>query len=62
MEVNKLKIQKEKYFRSETSIAEDNELREYFSSSVVPPSLEKYRPNFGYFDLEKEPKFDQEIL
>lgn len=62
MELDRIKIQIEKYFRSETSIAEENELRDYFSSSDVAPSLEQYKPIFGYFDLEKEPKFDQEIL
>jgi len=62
MELDTIKIQIEKYFRSETSIAEENELRDYFSSSDVAPSLEQYKPIFGYFDLEKEPKFDQEIL
>lgn len=62
MELDKIKIQIEKYFRAETSIAEENELRDYFSSSDVPPSLEQYKPIFGYFDLENEPKFDQEIL
>ena len=62
MELDKIKIQLEKYFRAETSIAEENELRDYFSSSDVPPSLEQYKPIFGYLDLEKEPKFDQEIL
>ena len=62
MELDKIKIQIEKYFRVETSIAEENELRDYFSSSDVPQSLEQYKPIFGYLDLEKEPKFDQEIL
>ena len=62
MELDKIKIQLEKYFRTETSIAEENELRDYFSSSDVPPSLEQYKPIFGNLDLEKDPKFDQEIL
>ena len=62
MELDRIKIQIEKYFRSETSIAEENELRDYFSSSDVAPSLEQYKPIFGYLNLEKEPKFDQEIL
>lgn len=62
MELDRIKIQVEKYFRSETSIAEENELRDYFSSSDVAPSLEQYKPIFGYLDLEKEPKYDQEIL
>jgi hypothetical protein len=62
MELDKIQIQIEKYFRAETSDAEENELRDYFSSSDVPQSLEQYKPIFGYLDLEKEPKFDQEIL
>ena len=62
MELDKIKIQIEKYFRSETTIAEENELRAYFSSSDVPSSLEQYKPIFSQLDLEKEPKFDHEIL
>ena len=62
MELDKIKIQIEKYFRSETTIAEENELRAYFSSSDVPSSLEQYKPIFSHLDLEKNPKFDQEIL
>ena len=62
MELDKIKIQIEKYFKSETTIAEENELRAYFSSSDVPSSLEQYKPIFSHLDLEKNPKFDQEIL
>jgi hypothetical protein len=62
MEFDKIKIQLEKYFRFETSSAEENELRDYFSSSDVPPSLEQYKSIFGNLDMEKDPKFDQEIL
>lgn len=62
MEFYKIKIQLEKYFRFETSSAEENELRDYFSSSDVPPSLEQYKSIFGNLDMEKDPKFDQEIL
>ena len=61
MELDKIKIQLEKYFRAETSIAEEKELRDYFSSSDVSPSLEQYKPIFGDLILEKEPQFDQEI-
>lgn len=62
MEFDKIKIQLEKYFKFETSSAEENELRDYFSSSDVPPSLEQYKSIFGNLDMEKDPKFDQEIL
>jgi hypothetical protein len=61
MELDKIKILLDKYFRAETSIAEENELRDYFSSSDVSPSLEQYKPIFGDLTLEKVPQFDQEI-
>lgn len=61
MESNKIEILLEKYFQGETSIAEENELRVYFSSSNVSPELEQYKPVFGYFSLAKEQKFEQKI-
>ena len=51
----------EKYFQGETSIAEENELRNYFSSLNVAQHLEQYKPLFGYFSLAKEPQFKHEI-
>jgi hypothetical protein len=62
MESDKIKIQLEKYFRAETSIAEENELRDYFSSSDVPPSLEQYKPIFGYLTLAKEQRHNKVIV
>jgi len=61
MELDKIETLIEKYFRGETSIAEENELRNYFSSSNVLPHLEQYKPIFAYFSLVKEQKFGQEI-
>lgn len=49
MELNKIEILLEKYFQGETSIAEENELRNYFSSPDVAQHLEQYKPMFGYF-------------
>ena len=62
MEYNKIEILLEKYFQAETSIAEENELRNYFSSVDVAHHLEQYKPLFGYFSLAKEQEFKQEIL
>lgn len=59
MDLDKMKIQLEKYFRAETSIAEENELRDYFSSSDVAPSLEQYKPLFVNLELYKKPHFNQ---
>jgi len=62
MESNKIETLLEKYFRGETSIAEENQLRDYFSSPNVSPNLEQYKPIFGYLALAKEQNFEQEIV
>ncbi len=49
MELDNIKSLLEKYFEAETTIAEENDLRSYFSSSDVAPELEQYKPIFAYF-------------
>ena len=61
MELVKTEDLLEKYFQGETSIAEENELRNYFSSSNVAQHLEQYKPIFGYFSLAKGHQFTPEI-
>lgn len=61
MEFDRMEALLEKYFEGETSIAEENELKEYFSSSNVAPHLEQYRPLFGYFVEAKEQKFTNNV-
>lgn len=61
MELNKIENILEKYFQGETSIAEENELKDYFSSSNVAKHLEQYQPIFGYFSQVKEQKSTQEL-
>lgn len=61
MEFEKIKKQLDKYFRAETNIAEEKELRDYFSSSDVLPSLERYKPIFVRSTLQKEQQFDQKL-
>ncbi|MCC9061499.1 hypothetical protein [Flavobacterium piscisymbiosum] len=61
MEFNKIENILEKYFQGETSIAEENQLKEYFSSSNVAQHLEQYKPMFGYFSQVKEQKSTQDI-
>ncbi len=51
----------EKYFEGETSIDEENELKEYFSSSNVAPDFEQYRPLFRYFTEAREQKFTNNV-
>jgi hypothetical protein len=54
MELDKIEEVLEKYFRGETNIAEEKELKEYFSSSNVAPHLEEYKSIFCYFALDKD--------
>jgi hypothetical protein len=61
MELNNIELLIEKYFQGETSIAEENELRTYFSSLNVAQHLEQYKPLFGYLSLAADQKFAQEI-
>ncbi len=51
----------EKYLDAETSIAEENELKTYFSGAHVAPHLEEYREMFGYFSASKKEKFTKTI-
>jgi len=61
MEFNKIEDLLEKYFQGETSIAEEKELKDYFSSPNVAQHLEQYKPMFGYFSQVKEQKSTQDI-
>ncbi|OHT44370.1 hypothetical protein [Flavobacterium tructae] len=61
MEFNKIEDILEKYFQGETTIAEENQLKEYFSSPDVAQHLEQYKPMFGYFSQVKEQKSTQAI-
>lgn len=61
MEFSKIEILLEKYFEGQTNISEENELRNYFSSSNVLPHLEQYKPLFGYFSVAKKEEFKPNI-
>ena len=61
MELNRIEDILEKYFQGETTIAEENQLKEYFSSPNVAQHLEQYKPMFGYFSQVKQQKSTQNI-
>lgn len=61
MEHTNIEILLEKYFEGETSIAEEKELTNYFSSPNVAQHLEQYKSLFGYFSQTKKQAFLQEI-
>jgi len=54
MELNNIDNLIVKYLEAETSIAEEKELRNYFSSKNVAPHLKQYRYLFGYFTSAKK--------
>lgn len=61
MALDRIEILIEKYFEGETSIAEEKELKAYFSSSNVAQHLEQYKPVFGYFSQAKQEQFTATI-
>ena len=51
----------EKYFEGETSIAEEKELKIYFSSTDVAQHLKQYQSIFGYFSKAKQEELKTEL-
>jgi hypothetical protein len=67
--MNTTEIEKliEKYFDGQTSLAEENRIKEFFSHEQIPPHLASYADLFRYFEeTGKEeisnPDFDRELL
>lgn len=53
----------EKYFQGETSIAEERELKTYFSKTDIAPHLKSYRSMFGYLNEAQQIKYpDQQTV
>ncbi|PHS51761.1 MAG: hypothetical protein COB01_09300 [Lutibacter sp.] len=61
MELANIEKLLEKYLNAETSIAEEKELKNYFSSNTVAPHLQEYQAIFGYFSTSKNEKFTKTI-
>ena len=57
MELAKIEQLLEKYFEGETTIAEEIQLKQYFSAEQVAAHLGHYKPLFGYLSSGKEEKF-----
>lgn len=50
-----------KYLEAETTLQEEKELRNYFSSGNVAPHLQEYQMLFGYFLAEKDETYTKTI-
>ena len=61
MELDRIEKLLEKYLEASTSVAEEKELRTYFSKESVPTHLEQYAPMFQYFSLAKEERFTKQV-
>jgi hypothetical protein len=59
-----VKIEKliDKYFEGTTSIAEEKEIKAYFSSSNVAQHLQQYQSVFGFYTHEKNTTFNKPFL
>jgi hypothetical protein len=54
MESGRIEKLLEKYFEAETTLAEEEQLKEYFSGDKIAEHLSEYRSYFGY--LKEAPK------
>lgn len=50
-----------KYENGETSLNEEQQLKDYFSQEVVEPHLEVYKPMFQYFLETKQEQFTKDV-
>nr|WP_298999175.1 hypothetical protein [uncultured Allomuricauda sp.] len=61
MELDRIEKLLEKYFEATSTIAEEQELKQYFSQDDIEPHLEQYRPMFKYFSVAKEERFTKQV-
>ena len=51
----------EKYDNGETTLQEEQQLKNYFTKETVAPHLEVYKPMFQYFVITKEEQFTKDV-
>ena len=61
MALNKIEILLERYFEGDTSLEQEAQLRDYFTSDEVVSHLEEYRPLFTAFAEAKKERFNRKI-
>lgn len=62
MELANIEKLLEAYFEGNTTLAQEQELRAFFSTSEIPPHLAVYQSMFQGFDLAKEETSQREII
>lgn len=61
MELNKIEALLAKYEEGNTSLAEEKQLQEFFTTREVPPHLWEYRMIFGYTKKERTAIYTNDI-
>lgn len=46
----------ERYFAGESTLKEEQQLRDYFQQTNIAPDLEQYKPLFNFFQTEQQQK------
>ena len=61
MVLNSIEQLLEKYENGETSLKEEQQLKDYFSQETVAPHLEMYKPMFCYFLVNQQEQFTKHV-
>jgi|SRR5690606_17322249 len=61
MVLNNIEKLLEKYENGETSLKEEQQLKDYFSQETVPPHLDMYKPLFTYFLENEQEQFTKDV-